>query len=214
MLNRFSRLLAPFAFLYGLGVNIRNALFDWGVWKQQRFDVPVVCVGNLAVGGTGKTPHVEYLVRLLGEKYRVAVVSRGYRRRTKGFLLATSCHCSSSIFDSSFSAQKPGTKLFIFSSSVLAGYGCPDVRYLVSASGLDTGVMSTVESSVSALFENAEQPSNIGVWASRDIISSGVYGSVFKEIRDRHTDKHSEAYLPWAGAAEIVCLSPCHSILP
>ena len=126
----------------------------------------------------------------------------------KGFLLATSCHCSSSIFDSSFSAQKPGTKLFIFSSSVLAGYGCPDVRYLVSASGLDTGVMSTVESSVSALFENAEQPSNIGVWASRDIISSGVYGNVFKEIRDRHTDKHSEAYLPWAGAAEIVCLSP------
>ncbi len=99
MLNRFSRLLAPFAFLYGLGVNIRNALFDWGVWKQQRFDVPVVCVGNLAVGGTGKTPHVEYLVRLLGEKYRVAVVSRGYRRRTKGFLLANLQHTYEEIGD-------------------------------------------------------------------------------------------------------------------
>ena len=99
MPNRFSHLLAPFAFLYGLGVNIRNTLFNWGVWKQRRFDVPVICVGNLAVGGTGKTPHVEYLVRLLGGKYRVAVVSRGYRRRTKGFLLANLQHTYEEIGD-------------------------------------------------------------------------------------------------------------------
>lgn len=99
MPNRYSRLLAPFAFLYGLGVNFRNALFNWGVWKQRKFDVPVICVGNLAVGGTGKTPHVEYLVRLLREKYRVAVVSRGYRRRTKGFLLANLQHTYEEIGD-------------------------------------------------------------------------------------------------------------------
>lgn len=77
--------LLPLSWLYRFGVNVRNLLFDKGVLKEQKFDVPIICVGNLTVGGTGKTPHIEYLIRLLESRYRVAVVSRGYKRKTKGY---------------------------------------------------------------------------------------------------------------------------------
>lgn len=81
-------LLAPLSFLYGLGVRVRNILFNWGMLPSEEFPVPVISVGNLAVGGTGKTPHVEYLIRLLKDKYKIAVLSRGYKRKTKDFVLA------------------------------------------------------------------------------------------------------------------------------
>ncbi len=87
---RFRCKLAPFSFLYGIGVWLRNLLFDWDILPSERFPIPVICIGNLSVGGTGKTPHTEYLIRLLKTKYRVAVLSRGYKRRSSGFLLATS----------------------------------------------------------------------------------------------------------------------------
>lgn len=80
--------LRPFAWLYGAGVAVRNGLFDRGILRSERFPVPVIAVGNLSVGGTGKTPHTEFLVRLLSKKYRVAVLSRGYRRMSHGFVLA------------------------------------------------------------------------------------------------------------------------------
>ncbi len=80
----------PLSWLYGLGVALRNAMFDMGILKQKRFDIPVISVGNLTVGGTGKTPHVEYLIRLLSQRYRVAVLSRGYKRKSKGYVLADS----------------------------------------------------------------------------------------------------------------------------
>lgn len=80
--------LLPASWLYGMAVWGRNRLFDCGILKSRQFDIPVICVGNLAVGGTGKTPHVEHLLRLLREQYRVAVLSRGYKRRTSGFVLA------------------------------------------------------------------------------------------------------------------------------
>lgn len=79
-------LLSPFSLLYGAGVSIRNWLYEAGYLKSVEFDFPVICVGNLSMGGTGKTPHVEYLIRLLSEKFRVAILSRGYRRKTSGFL--------------------------------------------------------------------------------------------------------------------------------
>ena len=85
---RIHKALLPVSWLYGLGVVTRNLLFDCGLLKSRSFDIPVICVGNLAVGGTGKTPHVEHLVRLLKERCKVAVLSRGYKRRTKGFVLA------------------------------------------------------------------------------------------------------------------------------
>lgn len=81
--------LLPFAWLYGLVVRIRNWLFDRQWLTSRTFPLPVIAVGNLTVGGTGKTPHTEYLIGLLQNRFRVAVLSRGYKRKSKGFLLAT-----------------------------------------------------------------------------------------------------------------------------
>ena len=81
-------LLTPLSWLYGLVVSVRNELFDEHILPSHTVTVPTICVGNLAVGGTGKTPHVEYLLRLLKDRYTVAVLSRGYGRKTHGFVLA------------------------------------------------------------------------------------------------------------------------------
>ncbi len=85
---KINRWLTPLSWFYGMGVGVRNWLFDVGILRQHSFDVPVISVGNLTVGGSGKTPHVEYLVRLLKGDYRVAVLSRGYKRKSAGFVLA------------------------------------------------------------------------------------------------------------------------------
>lgn len=82
-------LLYPISKLYGMGMAVRNKMFESGMLKQQEFDIPLVVVGNLAMGGTGKTPHVEYIVESLLGKYNIGVLSRGYKRATKGFVLAT-----------------------------------------------------------------------------------------------------------------------------
>ena len=82
-------LLTPFSWGYGAGVWLRNTAFNMGVLPQEEFDVPVVSVGNITVGGTGKTPHVEYIIEALYRRYHVAVLSRGYKRKTKGFILAS-----------------------------------------------------------------------------------------------------------------------------
>ncbi len=79
------RSLLPLSWLYGLGVNLRNWLFDRNILKQKSFNIPVICVGNITVGGTGKTPHTEYLIELLSKHYKVAVLSRGYKRKSSGF---------------------------------------------------------------------------------------------------------------------------------
>ena len=81
--------LKPLAWIYGLVMNLRNILFDSGVLPSESFDVPVICVGNITAGGTGKTPHTEYLIRLLSQQHQVAVLSRGYKRKSKGYILAT-----------------------------------------------------------------------------------------------------------------------------
>ncbi|MDY4463584.1 MAG: tetraacyldisaccharide 4'-kinase [Prevotella sp.] len=91
--------LLPLSFLYGMGVRFRNMLFDTGILESRSFPVPVISVGNITVGGAGKTPHVEYLIRLLCETKRVSVLSRGYKRRTKGYLLASSSSTSLELGD-------------------------------------------------------------------------------------------------------------------
>lgn len=78
---------------------IRHKLYDWGILKSKSYNIPNICVGNLNLGGTGKTPHIEYLVRLLSDKYNVAVLSRGYGRDTKGYLLANENHTHHDIGD-------------------------------------------------------------------------------------------------------------------
>ncbi|KAA6333227.1 Tetraacyldisaccharide 4'-kinase [termite gut metagenome] len=82
--------LYPASFLYGSVVYLRNKLFDWNILQSKSYDIPVICVGNIAVGGTGKTPHIEYLIKLLRHEFNVAVLSRGYKRKTKGYVLAGS----------------------------------------------------------------------------------------------------------------------------
>jgi tetraacyldisaccharide 4'-kinase len=86
--HRRNTLLIPLAWLYGTVVWIRNLLYDTGIFSSAEYNIPIISVGNLTVGGTGKTPHVEYLVTLLKDQYRVATLSRGYRRRTRDFRIA------------------------------------------------------------------------------------------------------------------------------
>ncbi|TDD96997.1 tetraacyldisaccharide 4'-kinase [Flavobacterium cellulosilyticum] len=87
-MNLLRKILFPFAILYGFITSIRNFLFDIGIVKSYAFDIPIIAVGNLSVGGTGKTPQIEYLIRLLSPTYKVATLSRGYKRKSEGFVLA------------------------------------------------------------------------------------------------------------------------------
>jgi tetraacyldisaccharide 4'-kinase len=99
---KINKALLPLSWLYGVGVALRNYLYDCGILKSEYFPIPVISIGNLAVGGTGKTPHTEYLIRLLEKKYRVAVLSRGYKRKTRGFVLADSLASARSLGDEPF----------------------------------------------------------------------------------------------------------------
>jgi tetraacyldisaccharide 4'-kinase len=87
-LRSFRVLLFPFSLVYGLMVVIRNYLYDKKLIKSIEFNFPIICVGNLAVGGTGKSPMVEYLLRILNYQFKVATLSRGYKRKTRGYILA------------------------------------------------------------------------------------------------------------------------------
>jgi tetraacyldisaccharide 4'-kinase len=95
-------LLLPFAWAYDLVTSLRNTLYDRGIKPSVKFQLPVICVGNLSVGGTGKTPLVEHLIRLLQDQYTVATLSRGYGRKTKGFRMATESDSASTIGDEPF----------------------------------------------------------------------------------------------------------------
>ncbi len=88
MLKKIRSILFPLSVVYGFVIGVRNKLFDKNILRSAAFNFPVICVGNLALGGTGKTPMTEYLIRLLGRKYEVATLSRGYKRKTKGFAIA------------------------------------------------------------------------------------------------------------------------------
>lgn len=95
----FKILLAPISLLYGLGVSFRNWAYRNGWLKSISFNLPVISVGNLSVGGAGKTPHVEYLVRKMLPYLNVATLSRGYRRKSKGFILLNASHNAEQVGD-------------------------------------------------------------------------------------------------------------------
>jgi len=101
-MREMRKLLLPFSLLYGFVTGIRNFLFDMRFLKSTEFPVPVIAIGNLSVGGTGKTPMTEYLIRLLSGKNRVAVLSRGYGRKTDGFILANDTASAQAIGDEPF----------------------------------------------------------------------------------------------------------------
>ena len=79
----FKFLLYPASWLYKMAVLFRHQLFDWGILHSEKFDIPVICIGNITVGGTGKTPLAEMIVDYMSQTHRVALLSRGYGRRTK-----------------------------------------------------------------------------------------------------------------------------------
>lgn len=105
-------ILTPLSYIYGAITYVRNKLFDLKILKSEEFDIPVVSIGNLAVGGTGKTPHTEYIVDLLCGHYNIAVLSRGYKRKTKGFILASENSTPLDIGDESYQIyQKFGDRI-------------------------------------------------------------------------------------------------------
>src|SRR5690349_20020634 len=99
-------LLFPFAVLYNIVTGLRNRVYDQGLRPSISFEIPVINVGNLTVGGTGKTPMIEHLIRLLSQHYKVATLSRGYGRQTQGFRIATSEDSPSTLGDESFQLFK------------------------------------------------------------------------------------------------------------
>lgn len=93
------KLLLPFSLIYGAVTSIRNFLFEKGYLKSVSFDIPVICVGNLSTGGTGKSPMIEFLIKNLKEDYQIGVVSRGYKRKTKGFVEVEVNHSAPEVGD-------------------------------------------------------------------------------------------------------------------
>ena len=126
-------LLLPIAFLYAIVLKIRHKLYDWHLLKSKRFDQPLICVGNLSLGGTGKTPTVEYLIWLLKDDFRVATLSRGYGRKTKGFVLAEK-------------------------SSSYADLGDEPLQYAMKFPNLQVAVDENRVEGVERLLENANPP--------------------------------------------------------
>ena len=105
--------LLPVSWLYGIGVRFRNQLFEMGVLKSRSFKIPIISVGNITVGGSGKTPHVEYLVRLLQNKTKVAVLSRGYKRKSSGYVLADKDSTSRMIGDEPYQMKKKYPDIYV-----------------------------------------------------------------------------------------------------
>jgi tetraacyldisaccharide 4'-kinase len=105
--------LYPLSWLYGLAIAIRNRAYDLGILKSKEFNVPVISIGNITVGGTGKTPHVEYLTNLLKEKYEVATLSRGYKRKTKGFRLVENNSTVAEVGDEPLQIKKKNTDVTV-----------------------------------------------------------------------------------------------------
>lgn len=109
-LNHF---LSPLSFFYEMGVRLRNQLFNWGLLPTEQYPVPVICIGNLAAGGTGKTPHTEYIIQVLLQSYKVAVLSRGYKRKTSGYLLAAPESTSREIGDEPYQMKHKFPELLV-----------------------------------------------------------------------------------------------------
>ena len=107
-------LLFPLSFIYGSITAMRNLLFDYGILKSQSYIIPIICIGNLSVGGTGKTPHTQYLIDLLKNKYKVAALSRGYGRKTSGLQLVEITSNAFEIGDESLQLKQNNPECLVF----------------------------------------------------------------------------------------------------
>lgn len=128
MLKSFRYLLFPFALLHWIVLVIRNWMYDIKLLQGSSFNFPVISVGNLALGGTGKTPMIEYLIRRLSSTYRVATLSRGYRRRTRGFTIADDTSTALEIGDEPMQVhvKHPGVTVAVGEERVVA---IPQILY-------------------------------------------------------------------------------------
>ena len=105
--------LLPFSWIYGSIVRFRNWLFDMGLKKSKSFSIPIISVGNITVGGSGKTPHVEYLIRLLHDKAKIAALSRGYKRKSHGYVLAEESTTMPEIGDEPFQMHQKFSDIYV-----------------------------------------------------------------------------------------------------
>ncbi len=119
--------LAPFALLYGIGVSLRDFFYRKGLLKGYRFNVPVISVGNLSVGGAGKTPHIEYLIRLLKDYLHIATLSRGYKRKTKGYLEVKSKHNAEDVGDEPLQFKRKYGDDITVTVSESRAFGIPEI---------------------------------------------------------------------------------------
>ncbi len=115
-------LLAPISLIYGLGVSLRNFFYSSNLLKEVSFDLPVISVGNLSIGGAGKTPHIEYLIRLLDPYINIATLSRGYNRKTKGYLKVTHGHSVEQVGDEPLQYRRKfsGIQVYVSESRTFA----------------------------------------------------------------------------------------------
>ena len=113
--NFLRLILYPISLLYGLVISVRNFLYEAKILKSKAYNIPIISVGNLAVGGTGKTPHVEYILNLLKNDYTTAMLSRGYKRKTRGFRLANESDSSKTIGDEPYQIKNkfPNVKVAV-----------------------------------------------------------------------------------------------------
>ncbi|MDR1115762.1 MAG: tetraacyldisaccharide 4'-kinase [Tannerella sp.] len=121
----------PLSIIYHMVTDVRNMLFDLNILPSEKFSVPVICVGNISAGGTGKTPFTEYLICLLGKQYRIATLSRGYKRKTKGFVLANEKCTADDIGDESCQIKRKFPDITVAVDS----NRCRAIRYLLALPG-------------------------------------------------------------------------------
>ena len=119
-------ILYPITLLYGMVVGLRNKFFDWKILRSEEFDIPIISVGNLTVGGTGKTPHTEYLIELLSQKFKVALLSRGYKRKTSGYRLSTNDSTSKEIGDEPYQIKQKYPSIHV----AVDGNRCRGIHHL------------------------------------------------------------------------------------
>ena len=112
-LIKINRWLLPLSWLYGFIVSLRNELFNLGILKERTFKIPIISVGNITVGGSGKTPHVEYLIRLLHNDVKVGVLSRGYKRKSHGYILANDSSTMRDLGDEPFQMKQKFSNIYV-----------------------------------------------------------------------------------------------------
>lgn len=112
-MNFIRKLLFPLGVLYWLVTFIRNWLYDLGIFPSKSYELPVIAIGNLSAGGTGKTPQTEYIIRLLKDTYKIAVLSRGYKRSSKGFVLANDVVTIAELGDESYQMYSKFTEISV-----------------------------------------------------------------------------------------------------